>query len=106
MLGTLETSKTLFYATLGMLLAPALSTLFASQFLCAHLPVLKSGGKRAHRPYSLCSRPSTKNMKNSLFMGRKEANLRTKQCGKNVFQLDLNVSSLCEKHDLNVLKHD
>ena len=54
MLGTLETSKTLFYATLGMFLASALSTLLASQFLCAHLPVLKFGGKKAHRPYSLC----------------------------------------------------
>lgn len=42
-------------------------------------------------------------MKRLLFRGHKEANLRTKQCGKNVFQLDLNVSSLCEKHDLNVL---
>jgi len=68
--------------------------------------VLKNGGKRAHRPYSLCSTASTKNMKIPFFIGHKEANLRTKQCGKNVFQLDLNVSSLCEKHDLNVLKHD
>ena len=41
-------------------------------------------------------------MKRLLFRGHKEANLRTKQCGKNVFQLDLNVSSLCEKHDLTV----
>jgi hypothetical protein len=69
--------------------------LFASQFLCAHLPVLKFGGKKAHRPYSLCSTSSIKNMKKPFFIGHKEVNLRTKQCGENVFQLDL-----------NVLKHD
>ena len=85
-----------------MLLAPAVSTLFASQFLCAHLPVLKFGGKRAHRPYSLCLKKQHKEYEKPLFIGHKEANLRTKQCGKNVFQLDLNVSSLCEKHDLTV----